>query len=195
MDLVLNGPSRILEAYGGLGLRVHTDDEVSSTDDGGSCTRPIRGSWDVAESDVVEEFTQTIDGGLGRKLELTYVVFPNAVETHVEVRLNLMDLGSRRRLVYGSVKASAIDYGGKSVHLFSRERGRSLSMPCGSVCILPLKPYMIALEDGQHFKLHIEVDLSVITSRDSQEEDKNFKLREFNDDQIEVNIMWRLRRS
>ncbi|KAF8660411.1 hypothetical protein HU200_057994 [Digitaria exilis] len=194
MDLVLNGPSRILEAYGGLGLRVHTDDEVSSTDDGGSCTRPIRGSWD-AESDVVEEFTQTIDGGLGRKLELTYVVFPNAVETHVEVRLNLMDLCSRSRLVYGSVKASAIDYGGKSVHLFSRERGRSLSLPCGSLCILPLKPYMIALEDGQHFKLHIEVDLSVITSRDSQEEDKNFKLREFNDDQIEVNIMWRLRRS
>lgn len=47
MDLVLIiGPSRILEAYGGLGLRVLTgDDEV-----------PIRGSWDVTEPDEVEEF-------------------------------------------------------------------------------------------------------------------------------------------
>lgn len=70
---------------------------------------------------------------------------------------------------------------------------------------------MIALEDRHHFKLHIEVDLSVITSCDTQQEDKNFKFcldcsrrntseerleplfrirsqkREFNGDQVEVN--------
>jgi hypothetical protein len=80
--------------------------------------------------------------------------------------LNFKDLGSRSRAVYGSIKASAIDYGGKNVHLFNRKRGRSLSFPCGSTCILELSPYVIALPYRRHFKLHIEVDLRVITTCD-----------------------------
>ncbi|TVU21404.1 hypothetical protein EJB05_31036 [Eragrostis curvula] len=218
MDLVLIGPYRILEAYSSLGLKVFpTDDEGSSTDDEGSGTGPLFQKWDVTEADEVEEYTQTIYGGLGRKLEITYLVIPEAVETHVEVRLNLKDLGSRSRAVYGSVKASAFDYGSKSVHLFSRERGRSLSLPCGSTCILPLSPYMIALPYNRHFRVQIEVDL--ITTCDIQEEDKNLKLsldfsrrimsqerlvfprrirsqeREVDGDQVKVNVIWRLQRS
>ncbi|KAF8660007.1 hypothetical protein HU200_058092 [Digitaria exilis] len=211
MDLVLTGPCVMLEAYGGLGLKVFTDD------DEGSCTGRIHDSWDVTDPDEVEEFTQTIYGGLGRKLEVTYVVIPEGVETHVEVRLNLG--GSTSRAVYGSVKASALDYGSKSVHLLSRERGRSLPTPCGSTCILPLTPYVIALSASQLLKLHIEVYLRVITTCDSQEEDKSFKFcldcsrrirseerleppfrirsqkREFNGGQVEVNVMWHLQRS
>ncbi|CAM0909745.1 unnamed protein product [Alopecurus aequalis] len=217
MDLVLTGPYRMLEAYCTLGLEVFlTDDEGSSTDDEGSCTGRIFQSWDVTDPDEVEKFTQTIYGGLGRKLEITYLVIPDAVETHVEVRLNLKDLGSRSRAVYGSVKAIAIDYGSKSIHLFSCERGRSLSLPCGSTCILPLGPHMIALPYRRHFKVHIEVDLRVITTCDSQEEDKNLKFcldcsrrirseerlefprrirsqkKDVDGDQVEVNVIWRL---
>ncbi|PAN13979.1 hypothetical protein PAHAL_2G376300 [Panicum hallii] len=89
----------------------------------------IEEGWSVImEDDEGEEYTQTntrtIDGGLGRKLEITYLVMPNAIETHVEVRLNLKDLGSRSRAVYGSIKASAIDHGEQkrpSLQLLPRE--------------------------------------------------------------------------
>jgi len=132
MDLVLTGPYRMLQAYSIFGLEVFSYDiEGASTDDKGYCTSRIYKGWDVTEPDEVEEFTQTIYAGLGRKMEITYLVIPEAVETHFEVRLNLKDLGSRSRDVYGSIKASAIDYGGKSVPLFSYERGSSLSLPCG----------------------------------------------------------------
>ena len=132
MDLVLTGPYRMLQAYSIFGLEVFSYDiEGASTDDKGYCTSRIYKGWDVTEPDEVEEFTQTIYAGLGRKMEITYLVIPEAVETHFEVRLNLKDLGSRSRDVYGSIKASAIDYGGKSVPLFSYEQGSSLSLPCG----------------------------------------------------------------
>ncbi|XBJ10675.1 hypothetical protein VPH35_015493 [Triticum aestivum] len=213
MDLVLTGPCGILQAYGGICLEVFTedlvfteDDEGSSTDDEGSWGGHFRRGWDVTDPDEVEEFTQTIYGGLGRKLEITYLVIPEAVETYVEVRLNLKDFGLRSRSVYGSVKAIAVDYGSKSVNLFSFERGSSLSLPCGSTCILPLGPHMIALP-------------KVITTCDSQEEDKNLKFcldcsrrirseerlelprrirtqeREFDGDQVEVKVIWALARS
>ncbi|TVU37160.1 hypothetical protein EJB05_10460, partial [Eragrostis curvula] len=194
VDLIPIGPCRILEAYGCLGLKViAADDEVSCID-----------WWDVTEDEDVEEYTQILSGGLGRKLEVTYLVMPDAIETHVKVRLNLKDLGSRSRDVYGSIKASAVDYGGKSVHLFSCERGRSWSLRCGSACSLPLAPYIIALPYHRHFKIHIEVDLRVITTWDSQEEDKSLKFcldftrgitsqeREVDGDQVEVNITWYL---
>jgi len=197
VDLVPIGPYKILEAYGALGFTVYP---AAGTD-------AIKEGWSVImEDDEIEEYTQTIDGGLGRKLEITYLVMPNAIETHVEVRLNLKDLGSGSRAVYGSIKASAIDYGGNSVHLFSCYRGRSLSFPCGSACILPLSPHVIALPYRRHFKLHVEVDLRVITTCDSQEEDKNLKFcleftrrvtsqeREVDGDQVEVNITWYLDR-
>ncbi|TVU05513.1 hypothetical protein EJB05_48679, partial [Eragrostis curvula] len=187
LNLVPTGPCRILEAYGCLGLEVFTADDVSCTD-----------WWDLTEDEEVKEYTQTHNGGLGRKLEVTYVVIPDAIETHVKVKLNLKDLGSRSRAVYGSIKASAIDYGGKSVHLFSRRRGRSLSLPCGSTCILPLSPHVVALQYRRRFKIHIEVDLRVITTCNSQEEDKNLKFcldftrritsqeREVDGDRVEV---------
>lgn len=184
----------------------------------GYCTGRIYKGWDVTEPDEVEEFTQTIYAGLGRKMEITYLVIPEAVETHFEVRLNLKDLGSRSHDVYGSIKASAIDYGGKSVPLFSYERGSSLSLPWGSTSILPLGPHMIALPFRQEFKLHVEVDLRVITTCDSLEEDKNLKFcldysrrimseerrepylrirsqkREVDGDEVEVDVIWHLDR-
>ncbi|PUZ72088.1 hypothetical protein GQ55_2G365300 [Panicum hallii var. hallii] len=114
VDLVPIGPYRILEVYGTLGFMVYP---------------AIEEGWSVImKDDEGEEYTQTntrtIDGGLGRKLEITYLVMPNAIETHVEVRLNLKDLGSRSRAVYGSIKASAIDYGEQerpSLQLLPRE--------------------------------------------------------------------------
>ncbi|TVU01408.1 hypothetical protein EJB05_53121, partial [Eragrostis curvula] len=176
--LVLTGPYRILEAYGSLGLKIFTPEcEESDTDDEGVFTGPIFEKWDVTEPDEVEEHRRVICGFFGRLLQITYLVIPEAVETHVEVRLNLKDLGSRSRAVYGSVKAGAVAYRNKRIHLFSCERGRSLSVSCGSTYIIPLSPYMIALPYRQHFKLHIDVDLRVITTCDSPEEDKNLKFR------------------
>jgi hypothetical protein len=75
--------------------------------------------WSVVDDDEIEEYTQTICAGPGRKLEVTYLVIPSAVQTNVEVRLKLKDFDSRSRAVYGKIKANAIDYGNKSVHLFS----------------------------------------------------------------------------
>ena len=62
---------------------------------------------------------------------------------------------------------------------------------------------MVAVPCRWHLELHIEVDLTVITTCDSQEEqDKNLKFnleftreimsqeREVDDDQVEVNIKW-----
>ncbi|KAK3142135.1 hypothetical protein QOZ80_4BG0342730 [Eleusine coracana subsp. coracana] len=199
VDLVPTGPDRIIEAYGPFDLTVFKEDNE------GSCTSPpIEDGWDVAQNDYLKEYTQTIDGGLGRKLEITYLVMPASIETHVEVRLNLKDLGSRKRSVYGSIKASAIDYGSKRIHLFNCERGLSWSFPCRSTCDLPLSPYLIALPYHRHFKLHIEVDLRVMTTCGSQEEEKNLSFcldftrrirsqeREVDGDQVEVNVTWYL---
>jgi hypothetical protein len=127
-------------------------------------------------------------------------LIPEAVQTNVEVRLKLKDSGSRSRAVYGKIKANAIDYGNKSVHLFSCDRGRRLSFPSGTTSILPLKPSKIALPCSRLLKFHIEVDLTVISTSDSHEEDKNLKFsleftrgitsqeREVDDDQVEVKI-------
>jgi hypothetical protein len=205
VDLILTGPSRSLEAYGGLYL-----DVFAAVDEGSSSNPPITGEWDVTTGDdEVVEFTQTIDGGLDRKLEITYLVIPGSVEANVEVKLNLKDLGSGGRSVYGRIKASSIGYGNKSVYLFSCERGRSLSFPCGSTSDLPLSLDMIALpyfpNSRPHFKLHIEVDLRVITTCGSQEEEKNLKFyleftrrtrsleREADGDQVEVKVTWCLK--
>lgn len=200
VDLILTGPSRSLEAYGGLYLH------VLAANDEGSSSPPITGGWDVTGDDEVAEYTRTIDGGLDRKLEITYLVIPGSVEAIVEVKLNLKDLGTGGRSVYGSIKASAIGYGSKSVNLFRCERGRSLSFPCGSTSDLPLSLDMIALPyfpcSRPHFKLQLEVDLRVITTCCSQEEDKNLKFyleftrrtrsleREADGDQVEVNVTW-----
>lgn len=148
-----------------------------------------------------EEYTDIVHGRLpGRKLEITFLVIPTAIETNVEVKLKLKDLSSRSRAVYGKIKASTADYGNKSVHLFSCERGRSWSVPSGLTSILPLSPAVIALPYRRQLELHIEVDLIVITIFDNQEEYKNLKFsltftrgirsqeREVDDDQVEVSI-------
>ena len=194
VDLVPIGPRRILMAYGYFSLEVYADNESGPT---------ITEDWDVLVDDEIEEYTRTICAGPGCKLEITYLVIPNAIEANVEVKLKLKDLSSRSRAVYGKIKASATDYRNKSVHLFSCERGTSLSFPSGSTSILPLSPSMVAVPCRWHLELHIEVDLTVITTCDSQEEqDKNLKFnleftreimsqeREVDDDQVEVNIKW-----
>ena len=77
------------------------------------CGAPIRVEWDVCGEDgdkEPEEYTQTICcRGPGRKLEITYLVIPNAIETNVEVKLKLKDFGSRSRAVYGKIKASTAE--------------------------------------------------------------------------------------
>jgi hypothetical protein len=160
--------------------------------------------WVVCGEDIdkeLEEYTQTMYcRSRSRKLEITYLVISNAIETNIEVKLKLKDLGSRSRIVYGKIKASTADYGNKSVHLFSRERGRSCSVPSGPMSILPLSPAVIALPYRRQLELHIEVDLIVITIFDNQEEYKNLKFSltftrgirsqetEVDDDQVEVSI-------
>nr|TKW11868.1 hypothetical protein SEVIR_5G000500v2 [Setaria viridis] len=193
VDLVPIGPRGILMAYGYFGLKVYTDDESGP---------PITEAWDVEADDEIEEYTRIICAGPGRKLEITYLVIPNAIEANVEVKLKLKDLGSRSRAVYGKIKASATDYRNKSVHLFSCERGTSLSFPSGSTSILPLSPSMVAVPCRWQLELHIEVDLTVITCDSQEEQDKNLKFsleftreimsqeREADDDQVEVNIKW-----
>ncbi|CAD6262611.1 unnamed protein product [Miscanthus lutarioriparius] len=210
VDLVPIGPCGVLMAYGAFTLEVFhsitragntttTGNEGSSRvrspirKDSDVCGAPIRVEWDVCGEDddkEPEEYTQTICcRGPGRKLEITYLV-----------KLKLKDFGSRSRAVYGKMKASTADYGNKSVHLFSRERGRSWSVPSGPTSILPLSSAVIALPYRRQLELHIEVDLIVITIFDNQEEYKNLKFsltftrgirsqeREVDDDQVEVSI-------
>ncbi|CAL4908832.1 unnamed protein product [Urochloa decumbens] len=194
VELVPIGPRRILMAYGYFTLKVY-DDDVSGP--------LITEHWDVSEDEGIEEYTQTICVDPGRKFEITFLVIPNAIEANVEVKLKLKDLSSRSRAIYGKIKASATDHRNKSVHLFSCERGMSLSFPSGSTSILPLSPSMVAVPCRWHLELHIEVDLTIITTCDSQEEqDKNLKFsleftheimsheREVDDDQVEVNNKW-----
>jgi hypothetical protein len=130
------------------------------------------------------------------------LVIPQAVRANVEVKLKLKDLGSRSHAIYGKIKASATEYRNKSVHLFSCERGRSLSFPSGSTSILPLSPSAVAVPGYWQRKLHIEVDLIVIICDSQEEQDKNLKFslefsreilnqeREVDGDQLEVNIKW-----
>jgi hypothetical protein len=97
VDLVPIGPREILMAYSTFGLEVYTDDE--------SGPPTITEAWDVCADDETEEYTQTICAGPGRKLEITYLVIPYAIEAKVEVKLKLKDLGSRSRAIYGKIKA------------------------------------------------------------------------------------------
>jgi hypothetical protein len=195
VDLVPIGPREVLMAYGCFSLEVYADNESDAT---------IIADWDVSGDVEIKEYTQSICAGAGYEFEIIYLVIPKAIEANVEVKLKLKDLGSRSRAVYGKIKASASDYRNKSVHLFSCERGTSLSFPSGSTSILLLSPSMVAVPCRWELELHIEVDLTVITTCDSQEEeqDKNLKFslefnheitsqeREVDDDQVEVNIKW-----
>ncbi|KAF8656432.1 hypothetical protein HU200_060705 [Digitaria exilis] len=178
-------------AYAGFGLKV-TGDEGP----------PISQGWDAADpDDDPEEYTKTIWAGPGRKLEVTYLVIPSALEMNVEVRLKLNDLGSRSRAVCGTIKVRAPDYGNHSVHLFNCPRWRKWSVPSGSTSVLPLSPPVIALPYSWELELHVDVDLTVITTCDNQEEDKHLKFsleftrgirsqeREFDDGQVEV-VTW-----
>ncbi|TVU01672.1 hypothetical protein EJB05_52875, partial [Eragrostis curvula] len=199
VDLVLIGPSDVLMADSPFILEVFY--YTATAGDEGSTVE----GWDVDENREPEEYTEIICPGPGCELEITFLVIPYAIEANVEVRLKLKGLGSISRAVYGKIKASATGYGNKSVHLFSCERARSQFIPSGSTSILPLSPSVIALSYCLQPELHIEVDLTVITTCDSQgsqEEDKNLNFtlkftrqirsqeREFDDDQVEVNIIW-----
>jgi hypothetical protein len=163
---------------------------------------PVAVEWDVCDDvdDDVEpsEYTESVYCGGFRKLEITYLVIPMAIETTVEVKLKLKDLGSRS--LFGKIKASTADYGNKSVHLFSCARARTWSVPSGPTSILPLSPAVLALPYRRQLELHVEVDLRVITIFDNQEEYKNLKFsltfsreirrqgREVDGDQVEVSI-------
>jgi hypothetical protein len=54
-------------AYGYFSLEIYTDDESGP---------PITEGWDVEADYEIEEYTQTIYAGPGRKLEITYLVIP-----------------------------------------------------------------------------------------------------------------------
>jgi hypothetical protein len=127
-------------------------------------------------------------------------VIPKAIEANVEVNLKLKGLGSRSCAIYGKIKASVPHYRNKSIPLFSCERGTSLSFPSGSTSILPLSLSMIAVPSLWQLRLHIQVDLTVITYDSQEEQDKNLKFsleftrgitsheREVDDDQVEVKV-------
>ncbi|TVU45364.1 hypothetical protein EJB05_04851 [Eragrostis curvula] len=200
VDLVPIGPCYTLSAISHFIVQVAYF-TTAADNEGSSVLASIIELWVVGDDeDEPVEYTQTICAGLGRKLEITYLVIPDANMIEFEVRLKLKDLGSRSRVVYGKIKANTRVYGNKSVHLFNRERGRSLSLPSDSTSILPLRPPMIAVPGSRPLKLHIEVDLTVITTFDSHEEEKNLKFsleftggtrsleRELDDDGVEVNI-------
>ncbi|CAL5081442.1 unnamed protein product [Urochloa decumbens] len=197
VDLVPTGPSDIFMAYGGFTLEFYH----SIGKDCDVCGAPITLDWDVCEDEDPKEYTETICcGGPGRMLEITYLVIPNTIETNVEVKLKLKDLGSRNRTLYGKIKVSTADYGNKRVHLFTRGRGRSWSVPSGPTSILPLSSSVVALPYRRQLEFHIEVDLTAITIFDNKEKDKSLKFslkftrgirsqeREVDGDQVEVSI-------
>ena len=101
VDLVPIGPCGVLMAYGAFTLEAITraGNTTTTGNEGSSrvrspirkdsdvCGAPIRVEWDVCGEDgdkEPEEYTQTICcRGPGRKLEITYLVIPNAIETNV----------------------------------------------------------------------------------------------------------------
>ncbi|RCV41496.1 hypothetical protein SETIT_9G140400v2 [Setaria italica] len=100
VDLVPVGPLSILMAYGYFGVEVFPSTTAASLERSSTFGAPIKESWDVLEDEELVEYTQTICRDPGRKLELTYLVIPSAIEATVQVRLKLKDLGSRSRAVY-----------------------------------------------------------------------------------------------
>ncbi|KAL6611316.1 hypothetical protein ACP70R_039244 [Stipagrostis hirtigluma subsp. patula] len=177
VDLVPVGPSGIFVADGIFELEAHYF--TTTADDEG----PISGigtivdGWNVSKVDDTKEYTKTLCAGPDRKLEVTFMVIPDAVVIEFDVRLKLKNIGSRSRAVYGKIKANVTDFGNKSVHLFRREQWRSFSFPSGCTSILlPLSAPGIAVPYRRHLILHMEVDLTVITTCDSQEEEEK-KLR------------------
>jgi hypothetical protein len=207
VDLIPIGPRHILMTFGLFGLEVYPSTTAVDDDGSGSVVDCISVEWDGSVQDFgiePKEYTEIIRGGPGRMLEVTYLVIPNAIEAKVEVRLKLKDLDYiRSRFVYGKIKASSPDYGNRSVHLFSCERGRSLSVPSGSSWIFPLTPSVIALPYRQQLELYLEVDLTVIAVSNNQEEEMNLKFtglkfthrvgsqeREVNGDEVEVKVTW-----
>ncbi|CAN6348891.1 unnamed protein product [Urochloa humidicola] len=217
VDLIPIGPRSALMAYGCFTLEVFpsttTTSNTTPTGEEGSTNGVsplIREGWDVCggyydDDQEPEEYTQTIYAGSGRRLEITYLVIPSAMEANVEVKLKLKDLGSRSR-VYGKIKASSTNYGNKSVHLFNCDGWRSFSIPSGSSSILPLSPSVIAVPSfpyDRKLEFQLEVDLTVITISDNQAKIKKFKFtglklshkvrsqeREVDGDQVEVNVTW-----
>ncbi|TVU37456.1 hypothetical protein EJB05_10772, partial [Eragrostis curvula] len=203
VDLVPVGPGEIFMAQGCFGLQVYYFATPPGDEGFDGAHLRIEDGWDVCDDEEIEEYTQTICAGSDRKFEITYLVIPDAIEAKVKVRLKLRDLGSGSRTLYGKIKASATDFVNKSIHLFSCERRRSLSFPSGSTSILPLRPFKIAVPCCRQLELHIEVDLTVITPCDSQEEkEKNLKFnlkfthgigisiqeRDFDNDGVEVSV-------
>ncbi|KAJ1269734.1 hypothetical protein BS78_07G233900 [Paspalum vaginatum] len=204
VDLIPIGPGEILMADASFSLEVYHSTTTTGDEGSSKVSSPIRVGLDVCDQDDCEEYTLIIDGGPGRMLEITYLVIPEAIEANVEVRLKLKDLGSRRHVVYGKIKASTTDYGNKSVHLFSCNRGRRCSVPSGSSSILPLTPSKIALPCREQLELQLEVDLTVIAisiSDNQEKEEKKLKFtslkftprvrslqREVDEDQVGVNI-------
>ncbi|CAL4911555.1 unnamed protein product [Urochloa decumbens] len=215
VDLVLIGPSSPLMAYGCFTLEVFTF--ITTASDSTKTGKevhpiPITYEWDVCDGydgdgEEPKEYTETFCQGSRGMFEITFLVIPSAIEANVEVRLKLKDLGSRSRAVYGKIKASSTDYGNKRVHLFSCERGRSWTVPSGSSSVvLPLSPSAIALPSlpyRRKLEFQLEVDLTVVTISDNQEEEKNLKFtglnlshkvrsqeREVDGDQVEVDVTW-----
>ncbi|WVZ64423.1 hypothetical protein U9M48_013935 [Paspalum notatum var. saurae] len=179
VDLIPIGPGEILMADAGFSLEVYHSTTTTGDEGSSRVSSPIRVELDVCDQDDCEEYTLIIDGGPGRMLEITYLVIPEAIEANVEVRLKLKDLGSRRYVVYGKIKASTTDYGNKSIHLFSCKRGRSCSVPSGSSSILPLTPSKIALPCREQLELQLEVDLTVIAVSISDNQEKEEKKLKF----------------
>nr|TKV91983.1 hypothetical protein SEVIR_9G134150v2 [Setaria viridis] len=84
VDLVPIGPRSILMAYGYFALEVFHSTTAAGDEGSGSVGDPIIVQWDVcgeADGKEPEEYTQTICGGPGRMLEITYLVIPNALRS------------------------------------------------------------------------------------------------------------------
>lgn len=198
VDLVPIGPSELVMPFDAMGLEIFyyttaprdSDSVVGEHDhqeEGG--LRPLGPSiivhWQVHhDAETTKGYTRTITDGPDRKLEITYLVIPTAIQTSFEVSLKLKDLGggsSRSRAVYGEIKATATDYMNRRVHLFCCGRRRCLPVPSGGTAfVLPLTTSKIALPCSGQLEFDIEVDLTVITRStcdESREDDDDKKLK------------------
>lgn len=119
VDLVPIGPYGIFMATDCFTLEVYYFTSMTVDERGLRHVATITDGWDVLEEDDTEEYSQTLYACPDRKLEITYLVIPNAIETDVDVRLKLKDIGSRSRDVYGKIKASVIDFGNKCLPFHS----------------------------------------------------------------------------
>lgn len=222
-DLVLTGPYRGISAYGNFAIQVDMPSsatggskEEASPSRSGDADGPITWEWDrynpehAAQVDATEPVTHTISLDSWRKINVTYLVMPNAIEATVTVNLPETP---QDYLPHEKGQGEANDDGGTiTAHSCGFEKHpivlftSAVEVPIPSKSLtLPLARPTVQVPQGK--RLHIDMSNLHITECSSNREVKKpadsdslsfdygheSPTPQFNNytEEVEVNVTWR----